>query len=53
MLALVSNLSSDPQALVSAISNIQYTGPRTDLQAGLNLASQYLQKQIIINTLLF
>lgn len=39
--SLVSDLSSDPQALVSAISNIQYTGPRTDLEAGLNLASQY------------
>ena len=38
---LVSDLSSDPQALVSAISNIQYTGPRTDLQSGLSLASQY------------
>lgn len=41
---LVSNLSSDPQALTSAISNIQYTGPRTDLQSGLNLASQYFTK---------
>lgn len=39
--SLVSDLSSDPQALVSAISNIQYTGPRTDLQSGLSLASQY------------
>ena len=38
---LVSDLSSDPQSLVSAISNIQYTGPRTDLQSGLSLASQY------------
>ena len=42
---LVSNLSSDPQSLVSAISNIQYTGPRTDLQAGLNLASQYFTQE--------
>ena len=53
--SLVSNLSSDPQALVSAISNIQYTGPRTDLQAGLNLASQYFtetdnNKYIIVLT---
>ena len=37
---LVSDLSTDPQALVSAISNIQYTGPRTDLQSGLSLATQ-------------
>ncbi len=43
--SLVSDLSSDPQALVSAISNIQYTGPRTDLEAGLNLASQYFTEE--------
>ena len=53
--SLVSDLSSDPQALVSAISNIQYTGPRTDLEAGLNLASQYFteannSKYIIVLT---
>lgn len=43
--SLVSDLTSDPQALVSAISNIQYTGPRTDLEAGLNLASQYFTEE--------
>ena len=42
---LVSDLSSDPQALTSAISNIQYTGPRTDLEAGLSLASQYFTEE--------
>ena len=42
---LVSDLSSDPQALVSAISNIQYTGPRTDLDSGLSLASQYFTEE--------
>lgn len=42
---LVSDLSSDPQALASAISNIQYTGPRTDLEAGLSLASQYFTEE--------
>lgn len=42
---LVSDLSSDPQALVSAISNIQYTGPRTDLESGLSLASQYFTEE--------
>ena len=42
---LVSDLSTDSQALVSAISNIQYTGPRTNLEAGLNLASQYFTEE--------
>ena len=42
---LVSDLSSDPQALTSAISNIQYTGPRTDLESGLSLASQYFTEE--------
>ncbi len=42
---LVSDLSTDPQSLTSAISNIQYTGPRTNLQAGLNLASQYFTSE--------
>ena len=42
---LVLDLSSDPQALVSAISNIQYTGPRTDLESGLSLASQYFTEE--------
>ena len=42
---LVSDLSTDPQALVSAISNIQYTGPRTDLQSGLSLATQYFTEE--------
>lgn len=43
--SLVSDLSTDPQALISAISNIQYTGPRTDLESGLNLASQYFSEE--------
>ena len=42
---LVSNLSSNSESLVSAISNIQYTGPRTDLEAGLSLASQYFTEE--------
>ena len=37
---LVSDLSNDANALTTAISNIEYTGPRTDLQAGINLAKQ-------------
>lgn len=35
---LVSALSNDANTLNTAISNIKYTGPRTDLQAGINLA---------------
>ncbi len=42
---LVSNLSSDPEAINSAISNIQFTGTRTDLDAGLSLASQYFTSE--------
>ena len=42
---LVSDLSSDSQSLVSAISTIQYTGPRTDLQSGLSLATQYFTEE--------
>lgn len=38
--SLVSALSSDLTTVDNAISNIQYTGPRTDLDAGLKLASQ-------------
>ncbi len=42
---LVSELSSDIDTLTSAISNIEYTGPRTDLQAGLSLASQHFTEE--------
>lgn len=42
---LVSDLSSNSEALISAISKIQYTGPRTDLDAGLKLASQYFTEE--------
>lgn len=42
---LVSNLSSNSESLISSISNIQYTGPRTDLEAGLSLASQYFTEE--------
>lgn len=38
--SLVSALSSDLTTVDNAISNIQYTGPRTNLDAGLKLASQ-------------
>lgn len=42
---LVSDLSSNPEAINSAISNIQFTGTRTDLDAGLSLASQYFTSE--------
>ena len=38
---LVSDLTNDYDQLIAAISNIQYNGPRTDLDAGLKLAKQY------------
>ena len=38
--SVVSTLSNDVSTLTNAISNIQTTGPRTDLEAGLSLASQ-------------
>ena len=37
---LVSALTNDSSKLIKAISNIQYDGPRTDLQAGVNLAKE-------------
>lgn len=37
---LVSNLSSDANTLNSAIDNIEANGPRTDLDAGITLASE-------------
>ena len=43
--SLVSDLSSDPESLISAISNIEFTGLRTDLDAGLSLASQYFTSE--------
>lgn len=41
---LISNLTNDSKALISAISNIEYTGPRTNLDAGITLAKQYYTK---------
>lgn len=42
---LISELTSNSEELEAAISNIEYTGPRTDLEAGLNLASQYFSEE--------
>lgn len=43
--SLVSELSNDVSTLTNAISNIETDGPRTDLQAGLNLASQHFSSE--------
>lgn len=37
---LVSTLTNDSSKLINSISNIQYNGPRTDLQSGISLAKQ-------------
>ena len=42
---LVSSLSNDVSKLNNAISNIEADGPRTDLQAGLLLASQQFSEE--------
>lgn len=42
--SVVSKLSNDSSALTNAISNIETNGPRTNLQAGLLLASQQFSK---------
>lgn len=38
---LISDLTNDTESLISSISNIEYNGPRTDLDAGIQLAEQY------------
>ena len=43
--SIVSSLSSDATELNNAISNIEANGPRTDLQAGLLLASQQFSEE--------
>lgn len=43
--SVVSPLSNDSTTLSNAISNIEATGPRTDLQAGLTLASEQFTKE--------
>lgn len=43
--SLISELSNDTSVLTNAISNIETTGPRTDLQAGLALASEHFSSE--------
>lgn len=42
---LVSELTNNEDDLISKISNIEYNGPRTDLDAGITLASQYFTEE--------
>lgn len=42
---LVSDLTNDVSTLTSAISNIEANGPRTDLEAGLSLASSQFSEE--------
>jgi hypothetical protein len=43
--SLVSELSDNSTNLTNAISNIEANGPRTDLESGLKLASQYFSTE--------
>ncbi len=38
---LVSDLSNNSENLISAVSNIEYNGPRTNLDSGIQLAKKY------------
>lgn len=38
---LISDLTNDADSLISAVSTIQYDGPRTDLDSGITLAKKY------------
>lgn len=38
---LISDLSNNAETLISAVSNIEYNGPRTNLDSGIQLAKQY------------
>lgn len=38
---LISKLTNDSESLISSVSNIQYDGPRTNLDAGISLAKEY------------
>lgn len=38
---IISELTNDTDYLLSSVSNIEYNGPRTDLDAGINLAKEY------------
>ena len=43
--SLVSELSNDATKLNNSISNIEYNGPRTDLESGITLAQKYFSTE--------
>lgn len=43
--SLVSELSNDSTTLNNSISNIEYNGPRTDLESGITLAQKYFSTE--------
>lgn len=43
--SLVSELSNDSTKLNNSISNIEYNGPRTDLESGITLAQKYFSTE--------
>ena len=46
---LISELTNNTENLISAISNIKYDGPRTNLDAGITLAQQYFTNETDIS----
>lgn len=42
---IVSELTNDVDNLISSVSNIEYDGPRTNLDAGITLAKQYFSDE--------
>lgn len=42
---IVSELTNDVDHLISSVSNIEYDGPRTNLDAGISLAKQYFSDE--------
>lgn len=42
---IVSELTTDASHLIDSISNIEYDGPRTNLDAGISLAKQYFSNE--------
>ena len=43
---IISELTNDTEHLISSVSNIEYDGPRTNLDAGITLAKQYFTDEI-------
>lgn len=42
---LISDLSNNTEKLITSVSNIEYNGPRTNLDAGIQLAKKYFTKE--------